>query len=97
MNTKKLTVNFFEDVVGKKEFPKAKIVSVTKAREEWIDELTEYMLELSYQDGEFANGLINDLLRCGFKGYWSMTDQELINEVKEQIDHLYDTETESTS
>jgi hypothetical protein len=91
MNTTKLTVNFFEDVVGREEFPNAVIVTITKTKEEWIDELTEYMLELSYQDGEFANGLIDDLLRGGFKGYWAMTDQELIEEIKKELEHLYDT------
>ena len=88
----KLTVNFFEDVVGKKEFPNAVVVIITKTKEEWIDQLTEYMLNLAYHDGEFGNGLLDDLLRGGFKGYWAMTDKELTEEIKKELEHLYDTE-----
>jgi hypothetical protein len=90
----KLTVNFFEDVAGKKEYPNAKVLTITKTKEKWIDELTEYMLELAYQDGEFANGLLDDLLRGGFKGYWSMSDKELTEEIVTQIEHLYDKEVQ---
>lgn len=94
---KNITVNFFEELVGNPDYPNSRIVSITKTREEWIDDLTNYMLDLSYQDGEFANGLIDDLLRGGFKGYWAMTKEELIAEIKAQLDHFYDEEIENAT
>jgi hypothetical protein len=80
MKTQKLTVNF-----------KDLDLTITKTQEEWIDELTNYMLELAYHDGEFANGLLDDLLRGGFKGYWTMSEQELIEEIVTQLESIYDT------
>ena len=88
----KLTINFFEHYVGKKEYPNVEIVSITKTKEEWINEITNYMLDLAYQDGEFANGLLDDLLRGGFKGYWAMNEKELTEEIHKELEHLYDTE-----
>jgi hypothetical protein len=81
MKNQKLTVNF-----------KDLNLTITKNREEWIDEITNHMLELAYHDGEFANGLLDDLLRGGFKGYWAMTEQELIEEIITQLESIYDTE-----
>jgi hypothetical protein len=81
MKNQKLTVNF-----------KDLNLTITKNRDEWIDEITNHMLELAYHDGEFANGLLDDLLRGGFKGYWSMTDHELIEEIITQLESIYDTE-----
>jgi hypothetical protein len=81
MKNQKLTVNF-----------KDLNLTITKNREEWIDEITNHMLELAYHDGEFANGLLDDLLRGGFKGYWAMTEQELIEEIIVQLESIYDTE-----
>lgn len=92
---KNITVNFFEEIVGNEDFPNAEVVTVTKTREEWIDELTEYNLELAYMDGEFANGLLDDLLRGGFKGFWNMTDEELIQQIKDDLDSKYDEEIEN--
>lgn len=67
-------------------------LTITKSRKEWIDELTEYVLELAYLDGEYANGLLDDLLRGGFKGYWSMTDKELTDEIIRELESNYDME-----
>lgn len=66
----------------------------TKSRNEWIDELTEYTLDLAYLDGEYANGILDDFLRSGFKGYHNMTDTEIIDEVIEHLEFKYDTVTE---
>lgn len=63
----------------------------TKTRESWIDELTEYTLDLAYLDGEYANGILDDFLRGGFKGYCNMTDEEIIAEVIEHLEYKYDT------
>jgi len=80
MKNKKLTVNF-----------KDLNLIISKSKEDWINELTDHMLELAYHDGEFANGLLDDLLRGGFKGYWAMTEQELIEERVIQLESIYDT------
>lgn len=80
MKSKNLTVNF-----------KDLNLTITKTREEWIDEITNHMLELAYHDGEFANGLLDDLLRGGFKGYWAMTDEELTDEIIHELESVYDT------
>ena len=80
MKTQKITV-VFKDLNN---------LTITKTRQEWIDELTEYNLELAYQDGEFANGLLDDLLRGGFKGFWNMTDKEIITEVIDNLESNYD-------
>lgn len=80
----KLTVNF-----------KDLDLSITKSKKEWIDELTEYTLNLAYQDGEFANGILDDFLRGGFKGFLNMTDSELIDEIIEQLEFKYDMENEA--
>jgi len=84
MKTQILTVNF-----------KDLNLIVSKSKEEWINELTEHMLELAYHDGEFANGLLDDLLRGGFKGYWSMNDRELTEEIVIQLESIYDTVEEN--
>lgn len=63
----------------------------TKTRESWINELTEYTLNLAYLDSEYANGLLDDFLRGGFKGYCNMTDEEIITEVIEHLEYKYDT------
>jgi hypothetical protein len=65
----------------------------TKSRNEWIDELTEYTLNLAYLDGEYANGILDDFLRVGFKGFNNMTDAEIIDEVIEHLEYKYDTVT----
>lgn len=65
-------------------------VTVSKTKDQWIDELTNYHLDLAYDDGEFGNGLLDDFLRSGFKGYYSMTTKELIDEVLKHLDHLYE-------
>ena len=62
----------------------------TKTREAWIDELTEFHLNLAYEDGAFCNGLLDDFLRGGFKGYDNMTDDELVQEVINELGYLYD-------
>ena len=81
MKSKNLTV-VFKDLNN---------LSITKTREKWVDEITEYQLELAYLDGEYANGLLDDLLRCGFKGYWDMTDEELTQEIIQELESRYDT------
>lgn len=65
-------------------------VTVSKTKDQWIDELTNYHLDLAYDDGEFGNGLLDDFLRSGFKGYYSMTTKELTDEVLKHLDHLYE-------
>lgn len=65
-------------------------LTITKTKEEWIDEITNHMLELAYHDGEFANGFLDDLLRGGFKGYWAMTDEELKEEIIKELESVYD-------
>jgi hypothetical protein len=82
MKTKKLTV-IFKDLNN---------LTKTKTRDEWIEELTEYTLDLAYLDGEFANGILDDFLRGGFKGYYNMTEQELIDEIIEHLEYKYDME-----
>jgi hypothetical protein len=68
-------------------------VIVSKTRDQWIDELTEYHLDLAYDDGEFGNGLLDDFLRSGFKGYYNMTSKELSDEVVKHLDHLYEVQS----
>ena len=63
---------------------------MTQTREVWIDKLLEFNLDLAYNDGEFGNGLLHDLLRDGFKGFDSMTDEELAQQVYDQLAHLYE-------
>jgi len=66
-------------------------LTITKTREEWIDELAEFTLELAYLDGEYANGILDDFLRTGFKGFYNMTDTELTGEIIEHLESNYDT------
>lgn len=75
----KITVNFKD--LG---------LTITKTRDEWIDELTEYTLELAYLDGEYANGILDDFLRGGFKGFCNMTDAEISAEAIEHLESNYD-------
>ena len=79
MKTQKLTVNF-----------KDLNLTITKPRTEWIDELIEYTLDLAYHDGEYANGILDDFLRSGFKGFYNMDDVELTREIIEQLEFKYD-------
>jgi hypothetical protein len=65
----------------------------TKTRDAWINELTEYTLNLAYLDGEYANGLLDDFLRVGFKGFNNMTHAEIIDEVIEHLEYKYDMAT----
>lgn len=68
-------------------------VTVSKTRDQWIDELTNYHLDLAYDDSEFGNGLLDDFLRSGFKGYYNMTTKELSDEVLKHLDHLYEAQS----
>ena len=81
MKNTKITVNF-------KNLDK----TITKTREEWIDELADYTLNLAYLDGEYANGILDDFLRGGFKGFYNMTNKELTEEIIEHLEYKYDTE-----
>ena len=80
MKNQSITV-VFKDING---------LTVTKSRQEWIDELTEYTLDLAYMDGEYANGILDDFLRVGFKGFNNMNDSEIIDEVIEHLEYRYD-------
>jgi len=73
-------------------FTRLNSLTKTKTRNEWIDELTEFTLNLAYYDGEYANGLLDDFLRGGFKGYDNMTDEQLTAEIIENLEYNYDTE-----
>lgn len=64
----------------------------TKTRDEWVNELADYTLNLAYLDGEYANGILDDFLRGGFKGYDNMTDKELTEEIIEHLEYKYDME-----
>lgn len=68
-------------------------VAVSKTRDQWIDELANYHLDLAYNDGEFGNGLLDDFLRSGFKGYYNMTTKELTKEVLKHLDYLYEAQS----
>ena len=63
---------------------------ISKSRDEWIDELTEFQINLAYEDGAFCNGLLDDFLRRGFKGYDNMTDEELVQEVINELGYSYE-------
>ena len=51
-------------------------------REELINKLVEYNLELCQTDTSFNDGLIWDLLMYGFKGFEKMDEAELLAELK---------------
>ena len=65
-------------------------VTISKSKDEWIDDLVEYHLNLAYDDGEFCNGLLDDFLRDGFQGYYHMTDNQIIAEVSNHLNYLYE-------
>jgi hypothetical protein len=68
-------------------------LTITKTRNEWIDELAEYTLDLAYHDGEYANGILDDFLRSGFKGFHNMTNDELAADIVENLEFKYDMES----
>jgi hypothetical protein len=51
-------------------------------REELINKLVEYNLDLCQNDTSFNDGLIWDLLMYGFKGFEKMDEAELLAELK---------------
>lgn len=51
-------------------------------REELINKLVEYNLDLCQNDTSFNDGLIMDLLMYGFKGFEKMDEAELLAELK---------------
>ena len=69
-------------------------VTVSKTRQEWIDELLENDLALCQSDSTYNDNTIYDLLLGGCKGYINMTDEEISKEVYNQLEYLYDEEIE---
>ena len=69
-------------------------VTVSKTRQEWIDELLENDLALCQSDSTYNDNTIYDLLLGGCKGYINMTDDEIAQEVYNQLEYLYDEEIE---
>jgi hypothetical protein len=51
-------------------------------REELINKLVEYNLDLCQSDTSFNDGLLWDLLMYGTKGFKNMTEAELLAELK---------------
>ncbi len=64
----------------------------TKTRQAWIDELTDYTLNLALLDDEYSTGILEDFLRTGFKGFDNMTDEQLTAEIIENLEYKYDME-----
>ncbi len=67
-------------------------LTIKKDRSEWIDELTKYTLNLALLDDDYSNGILDEFLRSGFKGYDNMTENEIISEVIEHLEDKYDME-----
>ena len=65
-------------------------VTVSKTRQEWIDELLENDLALCQSDSTYNDNTIYDLLLGGCKGYVNMTDEEISKEVYNQLEYLYE-------
>ena len=65
-------------------------VTVSKTRQEWIDELLENALALCQSDSTYNDNTIYDLLLGGCKGYINMTDEEISKEVYNQLEYLYE-------
>ena len=67
-------------------------LTIKKDRSEWINELTEYTLNLALLDDDYSSGILDEFLRSGFKGYDNMTENEIISEVIEHFEYKYDME-----
>jgi hypothetical protein len=67
-------------------------LTIKKDRSEWINELTEYTLNLALLDDDYSSGILDEFLRSGFKGYDNMTENEIISEVIEHLEYKYDME-----
>ncbi len=67
-------------------------LTIKKERSEWINELTEYTLNLALLDDDYSNGVLEEFLRSGFKGFDNMTENEIISEVIEHLEYKYDME-----
>ena len=65
-------------------------VTVSKTRQEWIDELLENDLALCQSDSTYNDNTIYDLLLGGCKGYINMTDDEIAQEVYNQLEYIYE-------
>ncbi len=65
----------------------------TKTRQAWINELTDYTLNLALLDDDYSSGVLEEFLRTGFKGFDNMTDEELTAEIVEHLEYKYDIAT----